>query len=138
MRDEHQRFWQARDTYRARRAGRTLLVTGLLVEGLALAGMGLWGPALLVLTVQGLGLWGIGWLWRRVAAGVQAWWFGLAIALALSGGMLTGCESMAREVVKLHGVKVDPFPGPCAPESVQTGRCIPVAQNVSPPGKAHP
>jgi len=45
----------------------------------------------------------------------------------LSLGM-SGCESMSRGVARLHGFQGDPFPGSCAPESVQTGQCVAVKQ----------
>jgi hypothetical protein len=40
----------------------------------------------------------------------------------------SGCESMSRGLVSLYGIKTDPFPGPCAPESVQAGQCVAVTQ----------
>jgi hypothetical protein len=75
--------------------------------------------------------WGGLWLMRQLGGwgrkAVPAWWCGLVV-IALLGGTLTGCESAAREVAKLHGVKVDPFPGQCAPESFQAGHCVVVRQ----------
>ena len=64
---------------------------------------------------------------RLVDRGYRVWWKRLAVVLLLAG-LLGGCQEMAREVVKLHGVTVNPFPGPCAPASVHTGQCMPMAK----------
>ena len=87
--------------------------------------------------IQALLLIGIGLCWvlgRRKNAGWR--WLGrrggflLLLGLALLGGTMSGCENMARAVVKAHGVQVDPFPGACAPESIKTGQCIKVNKQV--------
>ncbi|HSX79219.1 MAG TPA: hypothetical protein VLQ80_11705, partial [Candidatus Saccharimonadia bacterium] len=110
-----------------------LAILLLLLGGSALAGMrGLLagqGVQALLLSVIGL-CWLLGrrqyagwrWLWRQVSRGRP-----LFLVLML-GAALSGCESMERGVAKLHGVQVDPLPGPCAPESFQAGQCLKVKQ----------
>jgi hypothetical protein len=49
----------------------------------------------------------------------------LGLGLSLMSG---GCEQVGRGLTRLYGIKTDPFPGPCAPESVRTGQCVPVTQ----------
>ena len=120
-------IWWARDVYRARHAVRSLIHTFLALEGVALVGMGLWWTALLVVGLQCLALCGGIWVLRRAGQWGRTWWRHLVLALLLSA-TLPGCEPMAREVAKLHGVNVDPFPGPCAPESFQAGTCVAVKQ----------
>jgi hypothetical protein len=44
---------------------------------------------------------------------------------------LCGCEGMERVVAKAHGIKVDPLPGPCAPDSLQAGRCVPTTEGAA-------
>lgn len=53
----------------------------------------------------------------------------LVVVLLLVASSLcqSGCQAMARGVAQLYGVS-DPFPGPCARESLQAGRCVPVTQ----------
>lgn len=46
----------------------------------------------------------------------------LAVLLVLLSTL--GCQDMARGVAKMHGVTVDPFPGTCAPSSLQAGYCV--------------
>ena len=125
--DDGVRIWRARDVYRARRAVRSLVETLLVLEGLALAGMGLWNTALLVVGLQGLALWGGAWLMRQAGHWGRTWWRSLGVVLLVSVS-LSGCETLIRENAKLHGIKGDPFPGPCAPESLQAGRCLAVKQ----------
>ena len=52
----------------------------------------------------------------------------LLFAALLVSVFMGGCESMGRGLARLHGVQGDPFPGPCAPESVQVGQCVAVKQ----------
>ena len=121
--------WRAQETYRARRAVHSFFSTLLLLEGLAFAGLGHWVLGLAVVTVQGLVGWGLAWGWRRLWRARRAWGRMVVLALVLLlGGALSGCESMERGVAKLHGIQVDPLPGPCAPESFQAGQCIKVKQ----------
>jgi hypothetical protein len=121
--DDGLTIWRARDIYRVRRFVHSLVVTLLLLEGLAYASLGHWDLVLTVVPLHGLGLWALAWVLRRAGAGVRAGWHWLALVLLLGIG-ISGCEPMAREVARLHGIKVDPFPGPCAPESFQAGRCV--------------
>jgi hypothetical protein len=48
----------------------------------------------------------------------------MAIA-GIMGLMCVGCADMARGVARLHGYDGDALPGPCAPESLQIGKCVP-------------
>ena len=126
-RDDGMMIWRARERYHVQRFLSSLTLTLFLLEGLGFLLMGRWALACLVCGMQ----WGIfvggRWVLRWSGRRVRMWWHGAVLVLALSLTM-GGCESMAREVVKLHGVKVDPFPGPCAPESVKVGQCVPIAQ----------
>ncbi len=113
--------------------GALAVIMLLLGGGSALVGMrGLLaghGVQALLLSIIGL-CWLLGrrqyagwrWLWRQVSRGRP-----LLLVLVL-GAALSGCESMERGVAKLHGIQVDPLPGPCAPESFQAGQCIKVKQ----------
>jgi hypothetical protein len=51
----------------------------------------------------------------------------LLVIVGLLGILMAGCQSIDRQVAKLHGYQGDPFPGPCVP-NVATGQCVPVAQ----------
>jgi hypothetical protein len=99
--------------------------TVLLIEGFTALYTHQWN----ILVGGGL-LWVVWLVGRRVYTWGRAWWYrlGLVLLLGMGSGGLLGCESAAREVAKLHGIKVDPFPGPCAPESVQAARCVAVKQ----------
>jgi hypothetical protein len=126
--------WRAQETYRARRAVHSVFSTLLLLEGLAFAGLGHWVLGLAVVTVQGLVGWGLAWGWRRLWRARRAWGRMVVLALVLLlGGALSGCEAMERGVAKLHGITVDPLPGPCAPESFQAGQCVKVKQEEGKP-----
>jgi len=48
-----------------------------------------------------------------------------AVPLALTLG---GCEPFERGLAKVYGIKVDPLPGPCAPESFQARQCLAIQQ----------
>ena len=56
----------------------------------------------------------------------------LAMLAVLLGLVMSGCEDGARLVARAHGIKVDPFPGTCAPASVQAGYCITTKQESKP------
>jgi hypothetical protein len=52
----------------------------------------------------------------------------LWVIIVGAGLLVCGCEGMERAVAKAHGIKVDPLPGPCAPDSFQKGQCVPVTE----------
>ena len=115
--------------------GLTLLL--ILLGGSALIRMRglLAGQGIQALLLGTLGLYwvlgrrqGAGWRWLSRYGGRL-----LLLGLVLLGGALSGCESMERGVAKLHGIQVDPLPGPCAPESYQAGQCLKVKQEGAKP-----
>jgi hypothetical protein len=120
-------LWRARDVYRVRRGIEGFVILFLLLEALSFLGSGRWDLLLTILGFQIAVLWGGRWLLRKAWTWSRTRWHRLILVILL-GATLGGCESMAREVVKLHGVKVDPFPGQCAPESVQVGYCVKTTQ----------
>ena len=107
--------------------GGGLLTAVVLLMVLAATLRGRWDTVVAIPVLCCLARWGIPWLLRQTWHGIRAWWHGLVLVLVL-GVALSGCETMEREVAKLHGIKVDPLPGPCAPESVQAGQCVKVKQ----------
>jgi hypothetical protein len=129
-REEARELWRARDDHVARQRLRSALgLCGVLeVLGFLLVGRG--DLAVIFVGTQALLIWSglqeLRWLGRRT----RAWWqaLGLAVLLGIAGSGLQGCETMEREVAKLHGITVDPLPGPCAPASLQAGYCIKTKQ----------
>lgn len=132
--DEGRMFWRARDAYRIESMLYGCVGAMVLIEGLVFLCTGQWDGGLVTvgatMLVCGGSLWLVRQLARRVQTWARTWWrgVGLVVLLALGSSGLLGCEPMAREVAKLHGVTVDPFPGQCAPESVQAGHCVAVKQ----------
>ena len=115
----------------------------LLLGGSALGGMrGLLagqGVQALLLSVIGL-CWLLGrrqhagwrWLYRHAGRQHGRWGKPLLVAVVLAG-LLSGCADMTRATLKgMYGINVDPFPGPCAAESVQAGHCVAVKQGEKP------
>ena len=53
--------------------------------------------------------------------------FLLFMALCVGLGLLIGgCQDFDRAVARMHGITIDPFPGPCAQEeSIKAGHCVP-------------
>jgi hypothetical protein len=125
-------IWRARDAHRVQTFLISLVVLVVGLEALTLMTMGRWGVALLVIGMQLLTFWGLRWLLRRARGVARTWWHGMVLVL-LASSLLTGCESMGRGLAKMHGYKGDPFPGPCAPESWQAGRCVAVTQEGAKP-----
>jgi hypothetical protein len=131
-RDDGIRIWRSRDAYRVQTFLYGLVGLLFLLEGSAWITLGRWKIALLTVGGQALALWGVFWLLRRARGWLRAWWHSLVLVL-LASSLLVGCESMGRGLAKLHGYKGDPFPGPCAPESWQAGRCVAVKQEGAKP-----
>ena len=52
--------------------------------------------------------------------------WGIIGLLVLVGLLHSGCQPLGRAAAKLYGYEGDPFPGACAPESLQAGYCIPM------------
>jgi hypothetical protein len=123
------RLWLARDVYRLQRFLLSAVATVLLLEAAHFLLGGRWDLALLVPVGQTLLLGGTGLLLRSVWRCARRRWHGrVAMALVGMGLTLGGCESLERGVAKMYGIKVDPLPGPCAPESLQARQCLAVQQ----------
>jgi hypothetical protein len=116
-------LWRARDVYRVRRGIEGLVLFFLFLEGLSFIGRGRWDLLLTIMGFQVAVLWGGRWLLRQAWAWARGRWHGLVL-IALLGMTLSGCEPMERGVAKMYGIKVDPLPGPCAPESFQARQCL--------------
>jgi len=104
-----------------------LLTAVVLLMVFAAVLRGRWDSVVAIPVLCCLARWGLPWLLRRAWRGIRTWWHGLVLVLVL-GVALSGCETMERGVAKLHGIQVDPLPGPCAPESYQAGQCVKVKQ----------
>ncbi len=121
--EEAEIIWKARDAHRVREVLWAVVLFGFLLEGLpALVEGDVW-RTLALLGFQLAILLGLRWVLRHGLRGLRTWWRGLVLVVVL-GMMLTGCEQYARAVARLYGYTGDPFPGPCAAESIHAGRCI--------------
>ena len=120
-------FWRARDAYRVQNGLYGIITAFFLLEFLAYTVQGRWEMGVLHVAWQALALWGVcrggRWLLRQAWAWARSRWHGLVL-IALLGMTLSGCEPMERGVAKMYGLKVDPLPGPCAPESFQARQCL--------------
>jgi hypothetical protein len=126
-------LWRARDVYRARRGLESLVLFFLVLEGLSFIVRGRWDLLLTIMGFQVAVLWGGRWLLRQAWAWARSRWHGLVLVmllgLTLSGSSLfMGCQEMGRAAGRLYGYKGDPYPGACAPESVQVGYCVKTKQ----------
>jgi hypothetical protein len=130
--EEAMMFWRARDLYRLERTGYGVLGTLWLLMMSAAVLKGRPDGVLALLFLPILVLWGVPWLLRCLWRGLRAWWRQLVLAVVLIG-LFTGCEESARAMARLYELKGDPFPGPCAAESVQVGDGVPIQQQVSKP-----
>jgi hypothetical protein len=111
--------WRAQQAYRVRTCLGALIMIPLGLLPLSHLLQGHWGSALGIVVVEVGTLWGLRWLGRRV----RGWWQGLAVLVVLSVS-LSGCQDVVRAVANLHGYQGDVYASPCAPESLQAGRCV--------------